>query len=471
MDDFEVFGSQAGSALTNILESDGVQPGIETGYEICKLIYLYHPIGGKMVDRPVKMAMNEARTVHVAQSFAFERRLRDAFEKEWQALNADAIIGNAARVSRIYGTGVIAMLISGEEDTNAPVDFETLYTKSLSFNVLDPLNTSGSIVLNQDPNNPDFQKVTGIKVASKPYHSSRCALITNEDPIYLAYNPAAFGYTGRSVYQRALYPLKSFVQTMRADDMVAVKAGLLVTKIKQASGIINSAMASLSAMKRVMLKKGSTGQVLQIGSDDSIESINLQNLEKPLDTARSHIIANIAAAADMPAILLNSQTFTDGFGEGTEDAKSVAVYIDDIRKWLEPLYKYFIRICQYRAWSPEFVESLKAEFPEFEDSWSVAFTKWTNNFEYKWPDSIKEPMSEKVKVDETRFKAIVSMLEVMLPQLSDDPSNRAALIRWGAENANMNEALFAQRLDLDYEELEFNPPQQAVQEPAVENDL
>ena len=31
----------------------------------------------------------------------------------------------------------------------------------------------------------------------------------------------------------------------------------------------------------------------------------------------------------------------------------------------------------------------------------------------------KEPESEKVKVDETRFKAIVSMLEAVLPQLGE----------------------------------------------------
>ncbi|MCV5526602.1 hypothetical protein OFN18_31525, partial [Escherichia coli] len=86
-----------------------------------------------------------------------------------------------------------------------------------------------------------------------------------------------------------------------------------------------------------------TGEVLQIGANDSIESIDLSNLEKPLDSSRNHILENIAAAADMPAIILNSETFAQGFGEGTEDARSVAVYIDNIREWLEPLYDYFIR--------------------------------------------------------------------------------------------------------------------------------
>ena len=103
---------------------------------------------------------------------------------------------------------------------------------------------------------------------------------------------------------------------MRADDMVTVKAGLLVAFIKQASSIVNAAMQKMSGIKRWMLKRGGNGDVLQVGESDKIESLDMQNLEKPLDTARKHILENIAAAADMPALLLNNETFSNGFGEG-----------------------------------------------------------------------------------------------------------------------------------------------------------
>ena len=443
--------------LLALLDSEDIQPGSTVGYQTCKTIYLFHPLGGKMVDRPIKMAMNEPRTVHIAQTYSLEQRLRDAFEKEWKALKADQHIAAAARIARIYGTSAIAMLVDNQNPAEA-LDYRTLYKHNISFNILDPLNTAGSIVLNQDPNAADFQKVDGIKVAGKPYHKSRCVVLQNEDPLYLAYNPAAFGFTGRSVYQRALFPLKSFIQTMRTDDMVAVKGGLLVARIKNASSIVNKAMQALGGVKRMMLKRGKTGEVLQIGDQDVIESIDLSNLEKPLDSSRNHIISNIAAAGDMPAILLNSETFTKGFGEGTEDAKAVAVYVDDIRRWLDTVYEFFVRICQYRAWSITFFQSLRADFPQLKDTYSVYFASWINNFEYRWPSSLKEPESEKVKVDEMRFKAIVSMLEVLLPQLTADPENRATFIKWACENANTNESLFPQRIDLDYDLLLENPP-------------
>ncbi|MDH7079855.1 DUF1073 domain-containing protein [Escherichia coli] len=445
--------------LITLLDSDDIQPGMSAGYQTCKTIYLFHPLGGIMVDRPIKMAMNESRTVHISQAYGIEQRLRDAFEREWKELGADKHIANAASISRIYGVSAIAMLVDNQEPSSA-VDYRTLYKHNVTFNILDPLNTAGSIVLNQDPNAQGFQKVDGIRVAGKPYHKSRCVVQQNEDPIYLAYNSAAFGFTGRSVYQRALFPLKSFIQTMRTDDMVSVKGGLLVTKIQGPSSVVNNMMQKLSGIKRMMLKRGKTGEVLQIGANDSIESIDLSNLEKPLDSSRNHILENIAAAADMPAIILNSETFAQGFGEGTEDARSVAVYIDNIRKWLEPLYDYFIRICQYRAWSIEFFNSLRADFPELKNTYSLYFSSWINNFEYRWPSSLKEPESEKVKVDEIRFKAIVSMLEVLLPQVNTDDENRALLIEWAQTNANANESLFPQRLDLDIDSLKANRPEQ-----------
>ncbi|EKK5879556.1 DUF1073 domain-containing protein, partial [Salmonella enterica] len=241
-DDDICMGSNAG-VLSKILEGGSIEPGAQAGYELCKLIYLFHPLGGKMVDRPIKLAMSEPRTVHVTRGP--ERRLREAFEREWKAIKADRIIANTARQSRIYGVGAVVMLVDGEP-TNEAAEFESLYKKSITFNVLDPMNTAGSIVMNQDPNSADFQKVGNVTVASKPYHHSRCCVMMNEDPIYLAYTPSSFGFAGRSVYQRALYPLKSFIQSMRADDMVTIKAGLLVAFIKQASSIVNNMMQKMS---------------------------------------------------------------------------------------------------------------------------------------------------------------------------------------------------------------------------------
>src|SRR6185503_5172640 len=135
----------------------------------------------------------------------------------------------------------------------------------------------GSLVLNQDPNSPDFQKHAAIAVAGQPYHRSRSVTLMNEKPIYISYTTSGFGFVGRSVYQRALFPLKSFIQTMITDDMVTRKAGLLVAKMKQPGSIADNLMAKALGIKRNLLKEASMNNVINIGPDDAIETLDMQN--------------------------------------------------------------------------------------------------------------------------------------------------------------------------------------------------
>lgn len=450
VDDDVCLGSVS-NELLGLLDTNEIEPGAAAGYQTCKVIYLFHPLGGKMVDRPIKLAMYTPRTPVIENVYGIQDDLKTAFEKEWKALGADKVIANAARVSRIYGVGSVAALVDQDDPTD-PLELSDLYKKSITFNVLDPLSTAGSILLDQDPNSKEFQHVRGIQVSGKSYHPSRCVVIQNEDPIYLAFNPASFGYTGRSVYQRALYPLKSFVQTMRTDDMIAVKAGLLVTKVQQASSIINNAMQKLAGLKNGMLKRGRTGEVLQIGQNDTIESLDLQNLDRPITVARRNILENIAAACDMPAMLLNSETFAQGLAEGSEDAKAIAQYTDDVREWLETLYSFFVRLCQYRAWNPEFFVTLQEKYgEELPGGYSTNFTKWINNFEFVWDESLKQSDAEQAKEEKVKFEAAEGVYTALAERLANDPENLAQLTEWLCETVNSSKKLFPQRLEFDYE--------------------
>jgi hypothetical protein len=231
--------------------------------------------------------------------------------------------------------------------------------------------------------------------------------------------------------------------------MVARKAGLLVAKMKQAGSISDNLMAQFSAKKRAMLKVGETNNVLQIGVDDSIETLNMMNLDGAAGFARTNILKNVATAADMPAMMLENETLTEGFGEGTEDAKIIAGYVDGIRKWMKPLYDYFDYIVQHRAWSPEFYATIQADFPSQYGGvdYKTAFYQWRNDFQAEWPNLLKEPASELVKVDEIKLRSLVSFLQVMGPIL--DPENRGVLVEWACANLNEMKLMFPNPLDLD----------------------
>jgi len=454
-----IAGTGVGNALQSVLMVDEITPGAEASYEVCKTIYLYHPLGLKMAESPVLLAMSAQREITIPDSP--EEMVVEQFKREWSALNADEHIANVMRISRIYGVSSLALGAEGLP-LNEPVDFWKLSDQRIFFNVYDPLNTAGSLVLNQTPNSPDFQKVVSISVDGAQYHRSRVVVMMNERPIYIAYTTSAFGYVGRSVYQRALFPLKSFIQTMVTDDMVSRKAGVIVAKMKSPGSVIDALMTSIYALKRNMIKEARTDNVLGIGLDEDIMSLNLQNIDGAATMARKNILENIATAADMPAKLLNQETFAEGFADGTEDAKVVIRYIDRVRQDMRPLYAFMDKVVMHRAWNRGFYAAVQREFPEYVNvPYEQAFYKWQNSFEAVWPTLLSEPESDQVKVEETKFKAIKDMLDTLAPQC--DPTNKARLFQWAADNINSTKQLFTSPLELDWEALAtYQPPQQGA---------
>jgi len=447
-------GGSYGSELTRILLCESIQPGSDVSYQTCKTLYAFHPLGAKIADDPIILAQSQRREISIPNSP--ESRVKEAFEAQWQEMDLDSYIFGIASTSRIYGIGSLFYGAVGKDGkalpTNEPIDPWDLHKYQIYFSVADPLNTAGSLVLNQDPNSPDFQKTHSIAVAGQPYHSSRAVVLMNERPLYIEWSNPAFGFTGRSVYQRSLYPLKSFIRCMKTDEMVARKSGLLIAKIKQPGSIINNLMQIATGVKRALLKEAQTDEVLSIDPDEAIETLNMQNIDGAYGQARKNILENIAAATPMPAIMLNGETFAEGFGEGTEDAKKVAHFINRIRMWMQRVYAFCDVICMYKAWTPEFYETIQAEFPDYRKiDYKTAFMQWKNSFKAEWPSLLIEPESELAKAEDVKLKAIIAMLEILLPQL--DPENMALTIQWAAENFNDLKLLFTSPLILDYDSL------------------
>jgi hypothetical protein len=458
MAEFSINGSSLGNELTQFLMCDELKAGDAPSYQMAKTIYEFHPLGAKLVEAPIRLAQSQQRILAIAKGP--EERVKKAFTDEWDKINADTHIANLVRQARMYGIASLAMLVK-DEDSAEPADFKDLWKAEIAFNVFDPLNTAGSLVLNQNPNSQDFLKTGGsVTVQGQVYHRSRVVVKMNEDPLFIAYTVSAFGFVGRSVYQRTLYPLKSFLQTMITDDMVARKAGIIVAKMKPAGSIVNQMMQMAAGVKRAILRDARTDNVISITPEEEITTIDLQNVEQAVSGSRKNILNNIAAGAGMPAILLNEETFAEGFGEGTEDAKHVALFVEEFRKEMKEAYRFFDRIVQYRAWNEEFYTTIQADFPEEygKRTYEEAFYEWRDSFTSEWPSLLTEPDSDKSKADDVKLKAIIALIEVLMPEC--DPVNKATLIEWACDNFNALEMLFSSPLVLDAQALaEYEPPQ------------
>ena len=449
-------GPTLGDSLQALLSAPDIEPGDKPSYELCKKIYTAHPLGAKLAEKPIQLAQSKPRVVTVAK--APEERVAKAFLDQWERDGADKHLANLHRLKRVYGVAAIALLTEGKAP-DTEIDYEKLWKDTIAFNVYDPLNVAGSLTGNLQPNSPGFLKTQGIAVNGVPYHRSRSCIALNEEPIYLEWTASAFGYVGRSVYQRSLYPLKSFLETMRTDALVARKAGVLVAMMKQAGSIIDNVMDSLFARKRQVVKDAETGNVIGIGCEEKIESLNLQNVNGAMKESRSNILENIAAGSGMPAILVTQETFSAEFHEGDQDAAAVADYIKHEQEEMKPSYDWMDNIIQHRAWNPEFYTTIQADFPEEYGGvdYKTAYYRWVNSFSAPWPSLLTEPESETVRVEEVKLKALIAAVQVAAPAFG--PINKANLFMWFADELNEHSGLFSTPLLLDAEELEtYEPP-------------
>lgn len=460
MAEINVNGANLGNALQTLLMCDDLMPGDDVSYQTAKNIYLWHPLGARMAESPIKMAQSQEREIAIPGTP--EEMLRDAFLEQWEKDDADGHIANLYKTARIYGIASLGMLAEGVP-SNDPIDPFDLPYLEIGFNLFDPLNTAGSLVLNQNPNDIDFQKYSGIAVSGVPYHRSRTITHLNEKPIYISYTNSAFGFVGRSVYQRALFPLKSYINALVTDDMVTRKAGVMIAKLKAPGSIIDNIMATMAGVKRQLLKEAQTNNVISVDVEEAIETLNMQNIDGAYGQARRNIIENIATAADMPAQLLTQDSLSAEFHEGTEDAKRIAGYIEGVRKEMKPGYSYFDRIIQHRAWNEDFYKTVQDKYPEqYGDmSYKRAFLQWSNAFRVTWPSLITEPESEAIKVEEQKFKAVLGAAEVMLPMV--DPENATRTMMWMQDCFNEAKGLFPHPLDLDFDALREHLDQRTSQ--------
>lgn len=444
------------SALAKILESEEIQPGTDVGYEACKLLWQFHPLGGKLVEKPISMAMCKPRQYSV-ETDPDERVVR-RFQEVWERMELNEKIKNFFFISRCYGAAAIGV---GTATTACkdPLPTFGLTEEDVYVNVWDPLNAAGSMVTDQNPNSRFFQKANAIlKISGKNWHSSRTLKVFNGTPIYLEYQNSSFGFTGRSVFQRVLYSMKSYIGTMVANDLVSQKAGVLVAKVAQNGSVMNGIMAAATGKKREFVKEARNKGVISIGQNDGIESLNLQNIDKALSTSRDSIISDIASGSDVPAILIKEEAFSQGWGEGSEDSKAVSQYIDGVRQQIEPVMDYFERMVQYIAWSEDFYKSLKNDFPDIiTEDYETTFYLWRREFTAKWQELVEESPDKRRDSDSKVVQQATALFTALSQML--DPENKATAAEWLSSIVNATQTYGDVPLIIDTEALaNYVPP-------------
>ena len=445
-----------GAELTKILDAEEIQPGTEVGYDLCKLLWMYHPLGGKLVEKPIDMAMCKPRQYNV-DTDPDERVIR-RFREVWERMKINDKVKSFFYIKRCYGAAAMGVGTDGEPCGN-PLPKFGLREEDVYINVWDPLNTAGSMVTDQNPNSRFFQQANAtLKINGKKWHPSRTLKIFNGTPIYLEYQNSTFGFTGRSVFQRVLYPMKSYISTMTANDLVSQKAGVLVAKTVQSGSVVSALKEVATAMKRKVVKFARNGGVISVGDKEDVTSLNLQNIDGALNAARSNIISDIASGSDVPAILIKEEAFSQGWGEGSEDSKAISQYIDGVRQDIEPVMDFFETLVRYIAWNEDFFNSMKNDFPEiFTEDYEKTFFMWEREFSAKWQELVEESPDKRRESDSKVIEQATALYTALTSNI--DPENRATVADWLSSVVNATQTYGDVPLIIDVEALaNYEPP-------------
>src|SRR5215469_12310336 len=121
-----------GNALQELLVAPDIVPGDVISYETCKQIYLYHPLGARITEGPVSLAMAQKLDIKVPNSSG--EKCGEAFAEEWKNIGGDFLVHNILTVSRIYGVASIALLVEGMKSSES-INYWDLPDLNISFNI------------------------------------------------------------------------------------------------------------------------------------------------------------------------------------------------------------------------------------------------------------------------------------------------------------------------------------------------
>lgn len=428
-------------------------------YNLCKQLYVYHPLGKRIVDLPIDLTLNKERILNVKHELSPE--LIDQFNKKWKELNLTRAIRNLAVTSRLYGIAALFIKIKDIDDSeNIPND-KNLNDYTITPLVYDALNIAGSATQNQNLESADFLELKEVYRSGQALAKDRSIILSNGDPIYIEYINSAYGFAGRSVFQNCASLLQSYVDVMGADNTVARKAALIIAKMQQ-SGSPTNLQGKAFEQKRELILEGINNNILNVGINEDISTLNMTNVDNSIDTARRHIIEDIANAIDLPVVLLNGQKFTAGFGEGSEDTKNIGRHVDSKRQWLEPIFNFCDNLVMDLAWDFNFIDSLNSQNSSFFDKnlpieekkriYKIRFQELKNGFSYSFPSFLTETESEILDGDVKKINSIKTIFDSVYDKV--DPQTKSQLICWMMDNFNDLRSVNKVKIDYDPEEIE-----------------
>ncbi|WP_304354241.1 phage portal protein [Brachyspira innocens] len=441
-------------------------------YEECKNIYRNATMGKRVVEGLVNFAMSAEREIDVQKA---PPEAIQKFKETAKVLKQEEAIKQTIYNARIYGTGGLYVAMYNEEEekddfTTKPT-FEDAYKYKIRFNVLDPLNLSGSRVDN-DPLSFHFLELVDIKVNTKTVPRKRISISHALEPLYLDNRTSLLPFTPPSVFYNMIDLLKEYDDAIKSIGDLLYKAGAIVYKYP-AKSKLNGVFADAQERSQIILQQKQSGEVISISADSSLEDFPISNLSGLIEAINKLEDDITKALNDTPASILFDKSLSNGFSEGDKDKETEISIIESFREnKLTPLYELTDYYVMLKAWDSNFIDEMRSIYSNYEDKSNIEiFRDWAESFTFKYGNLFPEPES---LIQENNAKKLDNLLKVQ--QLGaniadiEEELNESEIFKnemelepqgmGGMENEeeSENEAMFDYSKNNSEDEANFNKP-------------
>ena len=413
-------------------------------YKECKDIYRTTTLGKRIVEGLPNFAMSTQREIdiHKAPPEAIEK-----FKETAAEMKQDEAIKKTIYNARIYGTGGLYIAMYDEEkeedDFTTKPTFEDAYKYKIKFNILDPLNISGSRV-DIDPLSFHFLEVVDIQVNSKTIPKKRIAISHALEPLYLDTRTSLIPYSPPSVFYNMVELLKQYDDAVKSIGDLLYKAGAIIYKYPVKSKLTGVTLDAITASGNILEQKRS-GEVISISNDSTVEDFPIANLNGLIDSINKLEDDITKALSDTPVSILFDRNLSNGFSEGDKDKETVISTIESFREnKLTPLYNLTDYYIMLKAWDRAFIDEMRYKYSEYKDKTdNEIFRSWAENFKFKYGNLFPEPESV---IQDNNAKKLDNLLKAQ--QLGANPADLQ-------EELNESE-IFKNEMELNPQNMEVN---------------
>lgn len=321
------------------------------GYEECAKLYRFWALGRRLVERIVSKAFSVPREISFGDDAPPE--IAERFERVAKEVEQEKAIRQAIILSRIFGQSVL-YLQSDKSDLSEQLTPSNAQSGKMKFKAGDPLAVQ--IVVNQNPQSLKFLSPESVVIGGNRINPQRAYVAMNGIPMYLQYQSSAFAYSGRSVFENQLPIIRVWAQTLRSMGRMADRASAVYAffrEFKKGGLSANAAKQSLECVKSI----SETGGVA-MGSDDRIDFPTTGGIGD-LDQLMQRIEREVVTASDTPLSVLLDERLANGFGNGTEDFKTIIQDINEFREnYVKPLYDFSDTFVMWRAFDNAFLSEI-----------------------------------------------------------------------------------------------------------------